>query len=98
MECFYINGVGTAGYLGGTPASRGTRMKITDFSFMNKWTNMTEFNQPLDSSVYSRCSSVATMMRTPMAELSEAVEIGLWGCPFDLREPRGGLCGGLGAR
>lgn len=45
---------------------------------------MTEFNQPLDSSVYSRCSSVATMMRTPMAELSEAIEIGLWGCPFDL--------------
>lgn len=45
---------------------------------------MTKFNEPLDSSVYSRCSGVATMMRLPIATPSEKIEVGLWGCPFDL--------------
>lgn len=52
---------------------------------------MSDFNQPIDSARFSRESQVATMMRTPMAspEQYDELEIGLWGCPFDL---------GLGAR
>ncbi|SDZ80656.1 arginase family protein [Microbulbifer marinus] len=52
---------------------------------------MSEFNQPIDSSRFSRESQVATMMRNVLAgpEQYDELEIGLWGCPFDL---------GLGAR
>ena len=52
---------------------------------------MSEFNQPIDSARFSRESQVASMMRNVIAGQDDYpnLEIGLWGCPYDL---------GLGAR
>ncbi|WP_250523488.1 MULTISPECIES: agmatinase [unclassified Caballeronia] len=45
---------------------------------------MSEYNQPIDSSIYSRCSNIASMMRLPVATSANGLDIALWGCPFDL--------------
>lgn len=54
---------------------------------------MTAFHQPVDSSVFSRCSQVASMMRLPVVESAEGLDIALFGVPFDL-----GLTARNGAR
>ena len=54
---------------------------------------MSAFHQPIDSSVFSRCSQVASMMRLPVVSSAEGLDIAFFGVPFDL-----GLTARNGAR
>ena len=45
---------------------------------------MSEFNQPIDSSVMPRCSQPATLMRLPFVTSARGLDIALYGVPFDL--------------
>jgi guanidinopropionase len=45
---------------------------------------VTEYNQPIDSSVMPRCSQPATLMRLPFVSSAEGLDIALYGVPFDL--------------